>query len=195
MQELSVAVVSKLKHGDLKSAMLDRGWSQATLARFLDDTPSNISRLLNLRGRPGVRWLTPERTQKLLELTGKLPDDLWPEWVSNDVLDRVPKEIIHISSVSVGMLEAAGSQCLTLPPSQEAELHQSEARDAIDAALSTLTPREELVVRLRFKSCELTLDETAARLGVSRDRVRQIEAKAIRKLRNPSRSRTLRNHY
>jgi RNA polymerase primary sigma factor len=60
--------------------------------------------------------------------------------------------------------------------------------------LATLTPREEQVLRLRFgigEKTDHTLEEVGGRFSVTRERIRQIEAKALRKLRLPSRSRKL----
>ncbi len=62
------------------------------------------------------------------------------------------------------------------------------------AVLQTLTPREEQVIRMRFgigDGSEHTLEEVGQRFSVTRERIRQIEAKALRKLRHPSRSRKL----
>lgn len=62
--------------------------------------------------------------------------------------------------------------------------------------LSTLTPREEKVIRMRFgigERADHTLEEVGRNFDVTRERIRQIEAKAIRKLRHPSRSRQLRS--
>jgi RNA polymerase primary sigma factor len=61
--------------------------------------------------------------------------------------------------------------------------------------LKTLTPREERVLRLRFgigDGCDHTLEEVGQQFDVTRERIRQIEAKALRKLRHPSRSKRLR---
>jgi len=61
--------------------------------------------------------------------------------------------------------------------------------------LATLTPREEQVLRLRFgigERSDHTLEEVGTRFAVTRERIRQIEAKALRKLRHPSRARRLR---
>ena len=69
-------------------------------------------------------------------------------------------------------------------------------KDEISSVLLTLTEREEQVLRLRFGlddgSCK-TLEEVGQMFGVTRERIRQIEAKALRKLRHPSRSRKLKD--
>jgi RNA polymerase primary sigma factor len=63
------------------------------------------------------------------------------------------------------------------------------------SVLKTLTPREEQVIKMRFgvgDGSERTLEEVGQSFGVTRERIRQIEAKALHKLRHPSRSRKLR---
>lgn len=70
-------------------------------------------------------------------------------------------------------------------------------KDEISEVLLTLTEREEKVVRLRFgleDGKTRTLEEVGQMFGVTRERIRQIEAKALRKLRHPSRSRKLRDY-
>ena len=75
------------------------------------------------------------------------------------------------------------------------ELINSDLRDAINDALKHLTPREEKVLKMRFglgqTGREHTLDEVGGYFGVTRERVRQIEAKALFKLQHPSRSSKL----
>ena len=69
-----------------------------------------------------------------------------------------------------------------------------DLKEQTAAVLETLTPREEQVIRMRFgigDGSEHTLEEVGQRFSVTRERIRQIEAKALRKLRHPSRSRTL----
>jgi len=71
-------------------------------------------------------------------------------------------------------------------------------KDQIDSILDTLTPREEKVLRMRFgigEGYEHTLEEVGEYFDVTRERIRQIEAKALRKLRHPSRRDKLKSFY
>ena len=73
---------------------------------------------------------------------------------------------------------------------------QSELRETTTRVLASVTPREERVLRMRFgigTNKEHTLEEVGQQFSVTRERIRQIEAKAIRKLKHPSRSRILRS--
>ena len=73
----------------------------------------------------------------------------------------------------------------------KANLSEQTAR-----VLSTLTPREEKVLRMRFgigEKSDHTLEEVGQDFAVTRERIRQIEAKALRKLRHPSRSKKLKS--
>ena len=72
---------------------------------------------------------------------------------------------------------------------------QSNLRETTTRLLASLTPREERIVRMRFglgMNSDHTLEEVGLQFSVTRERIRQIEAKALRKLKHPSRSRILR---
>jgi RNA polymerase primary sigma factor len=72
---------------------------------------------------------------------------------------------------------------------------QSNLRETTTRVLASLTPREERIVRMRFgigMNTDHTLEEVGQQFSVTRERIRQIEAKALRKLKHPSRSRILR---
>ena len=74
---------------------------------------------------------------------------------------------------------------------------QSDLRELVTRAFAFLTPREERVLRMRFgigMNSDHTLEEVGLQFSVTRERIRQIEAKALRKLRHPSRSRQLRSY-
>ena len=73
---------------------------------------------------------------------------------------------------------------------------QGNLRDTTTRVLATLTPREERVLRMRFgigMNTDHTLEEVGQQFSVTRERIRQIEAKALRKLKHPSRSRKLKS--
>lgn len=83
-----------------------------------------------------------------------------------------------------------------LSPDEAASLEM--LRTQLDTILQTLTPREREVLRLRFGFVDgqsYTLEEVGARFGVTRERIRQIEVKALRKLRHPTRAAYLRGFY
>src|SRR5687767_8845702 len=81
--------------------------------------------------------------------------------------------------------------------SPAARVITSNLREIAGDVLQTLSPREERVIRLRFGldngGHERTLEEVGQNFNVTRERIRQIEAKALRKLRHPSRARLLKN--
>jgi len=82
-----------------------------------------------------------------------------------------------------------------LPPPDAAS--RQLLKEQIDDVLSTLTPREQRVLQLRFgleDGRSRTLEEVGKEFNVTRERIRQIEAKALRKLRHPSRSRRLKDY-
>ena len=73
---------------------------------------------------------------------------------------------------------------------------QSNLRETTTRMLASLTPREERIVRMRFglgMNSDHTLEQVGQQFSVTRERIRQIEAKALRKLKHPSRSRELRS--
>ena len=77
------------------------------------------------------------------------------------------------------------------------ELKRQNLKEVVTKTLSSLQPREERVLRLRFGinlNKDYTLEEVGKIINVNRERVRQIEAKALRKLKHPSRSKELK-HY
>ena len=72
---------------------------------------------------------------------------------------------------------------------------QANLKETTTRVLASLTPREERVLRMRFgvgMSTDHTLEEVGSQFNVTRERIRQIEAKALRKLKHPSRSRKIR---
>lgn len=121
-----------------------------------------------------------------------------PEKVQN--IQRIAKEPISLES-HVGEEEDSSlgdfiSDPNALTPHEF--MLQEMVKQTLDEVLETLTDREEKVLRLRyglFDGKNHTLEEVGREFGVTRERIRQIEAKALRKLRSPSRQNKLREFY
>ena len=108
-----------------------------------------------------------------------------PQYLKDDVMRLSTNESLDtISEVSPVVVD----NCLE-------ELKRQNFKEVVSLVLSSLTPREERVLRLRFgiNTEEHTLEEVGVKFNLTRDRIRQIEAKALRKLKHPSRSKELKD--
>jgi RNA polymerase primary sigma factor len=121
-----------------------------------------------------------------------------PEKVQN--IQRIAKEPIsleaHVGEEEDSSLGDFISDPNALTPHEY--MLQEMVKQTLDEVLETLTDREEKVLRLRyglFDGKNHTLEEVGREFGVTRERIRQIEAKALRKLRSPSRQNKLREFY
>ena len=125
--------------------------------------------------------------EMLCVFLNRLPDELWSEEQRYPLLTNVAE--IELSAASVHELLASPSDCAD-PLSL---LEKKQAAQAVDALLDTLTPREAEILRLRhgIDGEPMNLEEMAKAKGCSRERIRQIEAKALRKLRAPARQTVL----
>jgi RNA polymerase sigma factor (sigma-70 family) len=199
---MKLTAISKIKNGLLWDAVKVVG-SQVALANHLGIRPGTLGEWLSLKDVPNLsrcrKW-HPEKWQaiedKLIALTGGFLEDIFPqELLGSDFLAQ-PKT--HENSIDVPMerLLDAPREFLQLPPVQEEICMQDERDRDIEAALATLTPREEKILRMRFgfDGEEKTLNEAGQACAISPERTRQIEAKAIRKLRYPRISRLLIDH-
>ncbi len=118
--------------------------------------------------------------------------------------DKV-REIMRVAQEPVSLETPIGeeedSHLGDFIPDEDAQVpaeaaYQSLLREQLSGVLGTLTPREEKVLRLRFgleDGKPRTLEEVGREFNVTRERIRQIEAKALRKLRHPSRSKKLKD--
>lgn len=142
-----------------------------------------VNDLINMTSSPVRRdGALTSTASKLCEALDKLPEDLW----SNTQLYPLEKNFTELE-----MNEEQVMGLLHGPePSPEELTNELEKNEIVQKVLSTLTYREQEVIDLRYKE-ELTLEEIANSLEVSRERVRQIENKALRKLRRNTRGREL----
>ena len=105
---------------------------------------------------------------------------------------RLVKEPISLDSTVNDDTDSTIMDFIPNPDAQQPnqDIDNAMLRDSIESALSTLTPREEKVIRMRYgigEACHYSLEEIGSRFALTRERIRQIEIKALRKLRHASR--------
>jgi RNA polymerase primary sigma factor len=144
-------------------------------------------------------------SRRLLQELGREPTDDEIAEVMGITQDKV-REIVKVSQDPVSLETPIGEEedshlgdfvedKEAIAPSDAANL--TMLRTEVEDILDTLTPRERRVLQLRFgliDGHQRTLEEVGKRFGVTRERIRQIEAKALRKLRHPSRSKRLKDY-
>lgn len=116
---------------------------------------------------------------------------------------RLKANFIGYTSLDIPIGEESDSELGDFIPAEEEYSVEQMAlnkalRHEIEAILTTLTPRERDILKLRFgwdDNCPRTLEEIGSMFCVTRERIRQIEAKALRKMRHPSRSRRLKTFW
>lgn len=153
-----------------------------------------------------------ETINKLIRVQRQLLQELGREPTHEEIaremdlsVDKV-REITKISQEPVSLETPIGeeedSHLGDFIPDEDAPAPPDAAsflllKEQLEEVLYTLTPREEKVLRLRFgldDGRQSTLEEVGQKFGVTRERIRQIEAKALRKLRHPSRSKKLKDY-
>jgi RNA polymerase primary sigma factor len=150
-----------------------------------------------------------ETINKLIRTSRALVQELGREPTSEEIAQRMD---IPVAKVRKVLKIAQEPISLETPIGEEEDSHLGDfiedrqvvspadavinlnLREQTESVLKTLTPREEKVIKMRFgvgDGSEHTLEEVGQNFAVTRERIRQIEAKALRKLRHPSRSRKL----
>jgi RNA polymerase primary sigma factor len=151
-----------------------------------------------------------ETINKLIRTSRQLVQELGREATSEEIAKRMDIPVMKVRKI---LKIAQEPISLETPIGEEEDSHLGDfiedkavvspsdavinlnLKDQTSSILKTLTPREEKVIKMRFgldDGSEHTLEEVGQSFAVTRERIRQIEAKALRKLRHPSRSRKLR---
>jgi len=153
-----------------------------------------------------------ETINKLLSINRQLSQEYGREPTPKEIGDEMEippervREIIKVAQLPISLESPIGEEedshlCdfiedqNALPPPDAAS--RQLLKEQIDGVLSSLTPRERRVLQLRFgleDGRSRTLEEVGKEFNVTRERIRQIEAKALRKLRHPTRSRKLKDY-
>jgi RNA polymerase primary sigma factor len=177
-------------------------WIRQTITRAIADQGRTIRVPVHMSDR--IRRLY-KAARQLEQVFGRKPT---PEEIAHE-LNLEPRKVQWMLKVSwrplslerpVGEEEdtefgAFIEDETTPPPTHSA--YQNLLKEKVEEVLATLTPREARILRLRFglqNGRSYTLEEVGQKFGLTRERIRQIEGKALRRLRHPRRSRQLRDY-
>jgi RNA polymerase primary sigma factor len=177
-------------------------WIRQTITRAIADQARTIRLPVHMNDR--IRQIY-KATHDLEQRLGRVPT---PEELAVEVNMDLPKVqwVLKVSWLPLSLESPVGDDEdselgmfiedeLSLTPIQSA--YQSMLKDKIEEVLGTLTPREARVLRMRFgldTGIPFTLEEVGEKFGLTRERIRQIEGKALRRLRHPRRARQLKEY-
>ena len=168
-------------------AIEDAGYkTQSEFARDIGASVSNVNMLCGLRLSPMTqKGHFTDLANQIMEALGACPTDLWTEEQLTMNLKKssswsaMGKEELHV------LMNGEQKSLLDMVAGQELKKTMDEVR-------KTLTFREQQILSLRFDE-DKSLEECGKEMGVSKERIRQMEAKALRKMRYPSRSDQLKS--
>lgn len=180
-------------------------WIKQSITRYIDDCENTIRIPVHLHQR--INFIKRKKQELSNELQREPSLDELAE-----VCDMEPDKILEILkrdknvvSLDTPIKEDEDSSLVEFIPSDANlddvvihEVEQKNLREKIEELLTGLNDQEQKVLRMRFGLDDddpKTLEEIGKVFGVTRERIRQIEAKAIRKLRHPSRLKQLKNFY
>jgi len=192
MKEFRLKV--SVRNNLLLSAIESQGYvSVAEFERACELGSGSINNLVAMREAPILQ--SGEFSQKaklVMEVLGAAPTDLWTEQQLTIKLKTNSGERAIDANLVQHLLEQKNRNDYL--PSPEDLLLAAETSAIVNEVLRTLNPREKEVLHERFSN-DSTLDEVGKIHGVHKERVRQIEAKALRKLRDKKRAPILKEFY
>lgn len=180
-------------------------WIKQSITRYIDDCENTIRIPVYLHQR--INYIKRKKQELSNELQREpLLDELAEACdMEPDKILEILKRDKNVVSLDTPIKEDEDSSLVEFIPSDANlddvvihEVEQKNLREKIDELLTGLNDQEQRVLRMRFGLDDddpKTLEEIGKVFGVTRERIRQIEAKAIRKLRHPSRLKQLKNFY
>lgn len=177
-------VTVRVRNNNILKLIEGKGISGTEVAKDIGMSYSTISRYIQLRESPiDAKGAVKLSAQRLCDYFGMLVEEVW----SLEQLTPIEcnSREVEFSYQELTRLESMSDPILSL--------ENDQLKEQMDVSLDKLDPREAMVLRLRFglEGDVHTTKEIGDMLGISSTRIGQIEAKALRKLRHPSRSEVL----
>ncbi|MCU0484630.1 MAG: sigma-70 family RNA polymerase sigma factor [Anaerolineales bacterium] len=177
-------------------------WIRQTITRAIADQGRTIRVPVHMTDRIRMMYKSAHRLEQKL---GRPPSDLELAADLQVDADRL-QWMLQVSWIPVSLESPVGDDEEsefgmfvedTLSPSPSQTTYEKMLRERVEEVLDTLSPREARILRLRFgleNGHAYTLEEVGQKFGLTRERIRQIEGKALRRLRHPCRSRLLKEY-
>jgi len=177
-------------------------WIRQTITRSIADQSRTIRIPVHMTDRLRMMYKAAHRLEQSF---GRPPtqEELCVEMgIANDKLQWM----LEVARIPVSLESPVGDEDDselgmfvedTITPSPSQTTYENMLRERVEQVLSTLSPREARILRLRFgleNGHPYTLEEVGHKFGLTRERIRQIEGKALRRLRHPCRARLLREY-
>lgn len=187
-EETRLGVTRRLYNFSLRAARLRLGLTAAQLGQRVGVSGNAVTHYENLRQYPSL-----ERARAIADVLGVSVESIFADWLTEFKLERSPS-ILDDAHFSLEEALEAGISLPSLPGPEEGSEREA-LRAALQQAMADLTHREKAVLDLRFGLSSngetLTLEETGKHFGVTTERARQIQARALRNLRKPRLARRL----
>ena len=189
-----IALKIRAKNGILQKFIDQMGWTQEEFARKLGIHQSTVCAWFNMKACPNSHI----HVDKITELIGKPINEIFPDILKTKAFRSIKKRNTLYKEVDLIFLPSHKMPELSYIPEDKTKFEICEMTDNILKALQTLKPKEEQVIKKRFGIGEeylegKTLRECSKIFGVSSARIRQIESRALRKLRHPRNTKILKN--
>ena len=180
-------------------------WIKQSITRYIDDCENTIRIPVHLHQRINFVKRKKQELANVLQRDPSMEELAEVCELEDDKVLDILKRDKNIVSLDTPIKEDEDSSLVEFIPSDADfgdvvmhEVEQNNLREKIEEVLTGLSDQEQKVLRMRFgldDDTPKTLEEIGKVFGVTRERIRQIEAKAIRKLRHPSRLKLLKNFY
>jgi DNA-binding XRE family transcriptional regulator len=173
MEDFNVKIT--VRNNRLLQAILKKYKSVADLARKMNRSQSRVNALVTMKAKPITEKGWTQLAFDVATMVGKEPKKLWPEHLQNIKL---------LTSTSEFTIDIEGVKQIMSDNSVEKMIAQSQVLRQLDTRLNNT---QKKVIDMRFYQ-EMTLEETGKVLGLSRERIRQIECKSLRMMRYDART-------
>lgn len=181
---MKIAAITRYKNGALWKALRDAKWTVRQLSEASGVSYRVVLEQVNLLKKAPKQKVVTALVMAFAEVGVILePSEAWPEDFSPMIVAPVVEQYAEVEAAS--LMAARGMKEV-----EDSGLDVDDLKEALNYTLDSLNTEEEIALRMRFLG-EATFREIGEALGVSQERVRQICAKGLRKMRHPARMKQL----